>query len=177
MLNVMFRSNILIPPLPGCLFYLVFIDAVVNGGLVSNPPAVDGVLHFVSGKTVSLTCDHNNVIASVTLWCLKRPFNDAVCSSIHHQLPVDSVKVPNIGPFTLQPNFTRLGDGNLTSTIAGPVNVSMNGTTIECLAGNTVNNFSTGNITLHLDEDGELWIYMPNTQTKQNLGYIWYQLP
>ena len=127
---------------------------------MSNPPAVDGVLHFVSGKTVSFTCDHNNVIASVTLWCLKRPFNDAVCSSIHHQLPVDSVKLPNIGPFTLQPNFTRLGDGNLTSTIAGPVNVSMNGTTIECLAGNTANNFNAGNITLRLDEDGELWIYL-----------------
>ena len=111
--------------------------------LESSPPQVNGVLTTCAGEEISLTCSHNNVVASTTQWFISPPAN--CTASVTHNPP----NSPMCGPFVFQDVTPAVSlNVNLNSTAVATADVSMSGSVVECVGGNKVSNFSVGNISL-----------------------------
>ena len=108
----------------------------------SNPPQVNGVLTACTSEDISLTCSHNNVITAGTQWSISPPVN--CTATVTHESPNN----PTCGAFVVQ-DITRPANAMvINSTAVATADVSMAGSVVECVGGNSVSNFIVGNITL-----------------------------
>ena len=110
--------------------------------LESTPIAMNGSLTACSGDQISITCNHDQVATTSTMWRITRPVD---CSRIitHNQNPV----VPACGLSFVDVN-SAAGVSELTSTAIATANVTMSGGVIECTGGNDVHSVHVGNISL-----------------------------
>ena len=113
--------------------------------LESIPPSVNGVLTACAGQQISLTCSQDiNILSGQTLWRASHPVN---CSAdVIHIISA----APDCGPFMFE-GITHLQSPlppSLNSTAVANATVSMANTTVECRAGNLLESFPVGNISL-----------------------------
>ena len=112
--------------------------------LVSSPSQVNGQLTACVGDQISLTCSHDNAISAGTRWIISLPVG---CETvISHNPPITA---PPCGPFVFQ-NITlaEAGVTRLNSTAVATANITMNGSEVECRAGNLIASTNVDNVSL-----------------------------
>ena len=105
---------------------------------------VNGMLTACVGDQISLICSHDNVISVSSYWIISPPVD---CETvISHNPPTTAYPC---GPFTFQ-NITlaEAGVTQLSSTAVANASTAMNGSVIECRAGNLVAFTTIDNVSL-----------------------------
>ena len=121
---------------------ILFLGCYSINTLESTPIAMNGSLTACSGDQISITCNHDQVHTTSTIWRITRPVE---CSIIitHNQNRV----VPACGLNFVDVN-SAAGASELRSTAVANANVTMSGGVIECRGGNQVQSVHVENISL-----------------------------